>query len=213
MNNHTAVIPDTLIAASHNPHKIEEIRSILSDFPVQILSLRDLDWKVPHQEDGSSYYENALKKARAIAKHFGRPTLAEDSGLEVDALGGQPGIYSARYAGEDATDEDNNQKLLTALSPVPMSERTARYRCTLVLMYPDERVYSFEGTCEGIITLAPQGEEGFGYDPLFLVPEYGKTFAELGDEIKNRISHRARALAKLKKFFRIPVDFSEQNSL
>lgn len=200
-NHHAAAIPDALIVASHNAHKIEEIRSILSDFPVQILSLRDLDWKVPHLEDGSNYYENAVKKARVIAEHFDMPTLAEDSGLEVDAIGGQPGIYSARYAGEGASDEANNQKLLAALAHVPMPERTAQYRCTLVLMYPDERIYSFDGKCEGIITLAPRGKQGFGYDPLFFVPEYGKTFAELGDEMKNKISHRARALANLRKFF------------
>ncbi|MCL6583963.1 MAG: XTP/dITP diphosphatase [bacterium] len=200
-NNIHKITFDTLIVASHNPHKIEEIRSILSDFPVRILSLKELDWRVAHQEDGQSYYENAVKKAKAVVEHFGQPVLAEDSGLEVDALGGEPGIHSARYAGEGASDEANNQKLLAALSGVPASQRGARYRCTLVLMFPQGEVYSWEGTFEGRITCAPRGEGGFGYDPLFFVPEYGKTLAELGDEIKNKISHRARALAKLRKFF------------
>jgi len=191
---------NALIAATHNSHKLEEIRDILKDFPVRIISLKDLNRDIPFIEDGSTYYENALKKARAVAEHFTQPTLAEDSGLEVDALFGQPGIYSARYAGEGASDEANNQKLLARLQDIPLLQRTARYRCTLVLVCTDGEIHSFEGTCEGIITSVPRGEKGFGYDPLFLIPEYSKTFAELGDEVKNKISHRARALAQLRNF-------------
>ncbi|MEW5804447.1 MAG: RdgB/HAM1 family non-canonical purine NTP pyrophosphatase [bacterium] len=194
----------TLIVASHNAHKVEEIRDILRDFSVRILSLSDLDWNIPIVEDGSTYYENALKKARVIVDHFGEPTLAEDSGLEVDALGGQPGIYSSRYAKEGASAEANNQKLLFALQDIPASQRTARYRCIAVLICPaDGQIHSFEATCEGLITHAPEGDKGFGYDPLFLVPEYGQTFAELGDEVKNKISHRAKALAQLRNFLKI----------
>jgi len=194
------LVLNELIVASHNAHKIEEIRDILKGFPVRILSLSDLNWNDPLIEDGSTYYENALKKAKAIADHFGKPTLAEDSGLEVDALFGQPGIYSARYAGERASDEINNRKLLTALQDIPLLHRTARYRCTLVLLCPDGEIHSWEGTCEGLITSCPRGDKGFGYDPLFLIPGYSKTFAELGDEVKNRISHRARAFAQFRNF-------------
>lgn len=192
---------NALIVASHNLHKVEEIRDILGNLPVSIFSLLDLDWNVPHLEDGSNYYENALRKARAVIDHFGKPTLAEDSGLEVDALGGEPGLFSARYAGDRATDEDNNRKLLTALQDVPLLHRTGRYRCTVVFICPNTGIHSWEGTCEGLIASAPRGEKGFGYDPLFLISEYSKTFAELGDVVKNRISHRARALARFKKFF------------
>lgn len=191
-----------LIVASHNAHKVEEIRDILKDFPARILSLSDLNWNATLIEDGSTYYENALKKAKAIADHFVKPTLAEDSGLEVDALFGKPGIHSARYAGERASDEINNRKLLAALQDVPLLQRTARYRCTLVLLCPNGEIHSWEGTCEGIITSCPRGDKGFGYDPLFLIPEYSKTFAELGDVVKNKISHRARAFAQFRNFLR-----------
>ena len=190
------------ILASHNQHKISEIRAILGDLPLELLSLRDLKWDIPHQEVGLTYYDNALLKARMVVDHFGRPALAEDSGLEVDALDGRPSLHSARYAGEKATAPDNNRKLLQELQGVPHEKRTARYRCTLVLLFPDGKTYSWEGTCEGFITLELKGVAGFGYDPLFYVPEYRKTMAELGEEIKNTISHRARALDQFKKFFR-----------
>ena len=190
-----------LIIASHNSHKIDEMRKILKDFPTQIFSLRDINWKDPHLENGRTYYENALQKVRSVVDHFGEPALGEDSGLEVDALGGIPGMYSARYGGPGASDKDNNCKLLKALQGIPFDKRTARYRCTLVLLFPKGDVYTWEGTCEGIITLEPKGFEGFGYDPLFFLPEYKKTFAELGLEIKNKISHRAQSLAKLREFF------------
>jgi XTP/dITP diphosphohydrolase len=190
------------ILASHNQHKISEIRAILGDLPLELLSLRDLEWDILHQEVGLTYYDNALLKARVVVDHFGRPALAEDSGLEVDALDGRPGLHSARYAGEKATALDNNRKLLQELQGVPPEKRTARYRCTLVLLYPDGKTYSWEGTCEGFITLELKGVAGFGYDPLFYVPEYRKTMAELGEGIKNAISHRARALDQFKIFFR-----------
>ena len=163
--------------------------------------MEDLDWKNPHLEDGHTYYENALKKVENIVNHFGEPAIGEDSGLEVDVLGGMPGIYSARYAREGASDEANNCKLLEALQEVPFYRRTARYRCTIVLLLPTGEIHTWEGTCEGIITFKAKGFAGFGYDPLFFLPEYKKTFAELGLEIKNKVSHRAKALAKLKKFF------------
>ena len=190
-----------LIIASHNTHKIDEIRKILEDFSLQIFSLRDINWNNPHCENGLTYYENALQKVRSVVDHFGEPALGEDSGLEVDALGGMPGIYSARYGGRQASDKDNNRKLLKALEGIPFEKRTARYRCTLVLLFPKGNIYTWEGTCEGIIAFEPKGVEGFGYDPLFLLPLYNKTIAELGLELKNKISHRAQALAKLKEFF------------
>ena len=192
---------DRLIIASHNIHKIDEIRKILKDFSLQICSLRDINWKKAHCENGRTYYENALQKVQSVVDHFGECALGEDSGLEVDVLGGMPGIYSARYGGCGASDKDNNRKLLKALEGIPFEKRTARYRCTLVLLFPEGDIYTWEGTCEGIIAFEPKGVEGFGYDPLFFLPEYGKTIAEVGLEIKNKISHRAQALAKLKEFF------------
>ncbi|MGA1875852.1 MAG: RdgB/HAM1 family non-canonical purine NTP pyrophosphatase [bacterium] len=190
------------IIASHNQHKISEIRDILGDLPLELLSLRDLKWDIPHQEVGLTYYDNALLKAQMVVNHFDRPGLAEDSGLEVDALDGRPGLHTARYAGENASDLDNNRKLLQELLGVPYEKRTARYRCTIVLLFPDGKKYSWEGTCEGLITLELKGVAGFGYDPLFYVPEYRKTMAELGEGVKNTISHRARALNQFKRFFR-----------
>ena len=196
------VYPNQLIVASYNSHKINEIRKILEDLSIQILSLKDVGWINGHLEDGVTYYENALKKVRNVGDHFRKPVLGEDSGLEVDILGGLPGIHSARYAGEGATDEDNNNKLLRALKGIPFHKRTARYRCIIVLLFPLGEIYTWEGSCEGIITLEGKGSEGFGYDPLFFLPEYQKTFAELGNRVKNEISHRAQALSKVREFFK-----------
>ena len=147
-------------------------------------------------EDGHTFEENARKKAEALYRWIKRPVLADDSGLEVDALDGQPGVFSARYAGEGATDEANNAKLLAALQSVPAHQRQARFRCVLVMMVDEDRQLVAEGTCEGVILDAPRGTGGFGYDPLFYVPSLGKTLAELSEE-KNRISHRGAALRQL----------------
>ena len=145
-------------------------------------------------EDGDTFEANAVKKARIVARHTGRPALADDSGLEVDALDGTPGITSARFAGEGATDETNNARLLTLLDGIPEKKRTARFRCAIAIATPDGTVRTAEGCCEGRILHSPKGRWGFGYDPLFLLPEHGLTFSELPPEKKNRISHRGRAL-------------------
>jgi XTP/dITP diphosphohydrolase len=149
-------------------------------------------------EDGNSFLENALKKARVVSKLTGETVLADDSGLEVDALGGAPGIYSARYAGKDADDQQNIQKLLDDLKGIASENRGAAFRCVLVLHRPNGTYDSFEGRWEGRIAEGPAGEGGFGYDPVFLLPEQGMTVAQLSPEVKNRISHRAQAFAKLR---------------
>jgi XTP/dITP diphosphohydrolase len=152
------------------------------------------------EEDGETFCDNAVKKATVIAKAIGEWALADDSGLEVDALGGAPGVYSARYAGLDhhgeRNDRENNAKLLKELAGVPISRRTARFRSVIALASPEGKVWTAEGICEGYIGLEPRGEKGFGYDPLFYLPEYGLTMAELTEEEKNRISHRAKAMER-----------------
>jgi XTP/dITP diphosphohydrolase len=150
-------------------------------------------------EDGHTFLENALKKARILSEYTGKIALADDSGLEVDVLGGEPGLYSARYAGEDATDETNNRKLLAKLAEVPPEKRAATFRCVLVLYHPDGTYKSFEGLWRGRIHDKPIGSGGFGYDPVFFLPDRGMTVAQLPDAVKNRISHRGQALYQLKE--------------
>jgi XTP/dITP diphosphohydrolase len=145
-------------------------------------------------ETGGSFAENARLKAVAYARASGLPTLADDSGLEVDALGGEPGIHSARYAGSGASDEKRYRLLLEKLQGVPWEKRTARFRCVIAVVTPEGQIHTAEGACEGIIAFVPKGEHGFGYDPVFYFPEYGMTMAELPLEIKNQVSHRARAM-------------------
>jgi len=146
-------------------------------------------------ETGTTFEENARLKALTCARHTGLFTLADDSGLQVDALNGMPGVYSARYAGPDAGDAERYQKLLHELCQVPAGQRSARFRCVIALAWPDGRCETFEGSCEGEITFEPQGQHGFGYDPVFYMPEHSRTMAQLPAELKNRISHRARATA------------------
>jgi XTP/dITP diphosphohydrolase len=187
----------TIVIASRNKGKIAEIQQILHDLPVRFLSLFDFARAPEVVEDGASFLENARKKAIEVARFTGEWTLADDSGLEVDALDGRPGIHSARWSG--GGDEANNDRLLAELTEVAAAARTARYRAHLVVVDPKGAVVAeAEGSCEGQIGFARRGTEGFGYDPLFVVPEYGRTMAELGLEIKNRISHRARALEALR---------------
>jgi XTP/dITP diphosphohydrolase len=151
-------------------------------------------------EDGDTFIDNALKKARERAQATGLLTLADDSGLAVDCLDGAPGVYSARYAGENASDQENNQKLREALEDIPREQRTASFKCAMALVDPENNEeIVVEGSCEGIIELEPRGENGFGYDPYFFLPGYGKTMAELPLKVKNQISHRARALVKIKE--------------
>jgi XTP/dITP diphosphohydrolase len=154
------------------------------------------------EEDGASFLENAVKKARTVALHTGEMTLADDSGIEVDALQGAPGVLSARYAGPNATDGQNVAKLLEAMQGVPQEKRTAAFRCVLVLCMTDGNSAVFEGTWTGRISEAPCGDGGFGYDPIFFVPEAGRTAAQMTPEEKNSLSHRARALEQLKQYLR-----------
>ena len=188
-----------LVVATRNPGKIREIRALLQGLGYRVLSLEDYPHLPPIEERGETFRENALEKARVAARFTGEMVLADDSGLEVDALGGAPGVKSARFGGEGLTDVDRNLLLLEKLEGVPMEKRTARFRCVMALVTPGGEEYVVEGTCEGYIALEPRGEHGFGYDPVFYLPQYGKTMAQLPPEEKNRISHRARALAKMKE--------------
>jgi len=190
------------VLASRNPGKIREIQAMLADLGIRLFSLNDYPEIPEIVEDGKSFLENALKKGRAVAEATGEIVLADDSGLEVDALRGAPGIYSARYAGNDADDLQNNLKLLHDLKGVPAANRGAAFRCVLVLYPPDGRYEAFEGRWEGRIAEVAVGKGGFGYDPLFFLPKEGMTVAQLSPEVKNRVSHRAQAFAKLKERLR-----------
>lgn len=172
---------------------------MLADLDISLYSLNDYPGTAEIVEDGKSFLENALKKARVVAEATGKIVLADDSGLEVDALGGAPGIHSARYAGNDSDDRQNNRMLLHDLQDVSAENRGAAFRCVLVLYSPDGSYEAFEGRWEGLIAEEPAGEGGFGYDPLFFLPGEGMTVAQLSPDVKNRISHRARAFAKLKE--------------
>jgi XTP/dITP diphosphohydrolase len=189
--------------ASRNPGKIWELEAILQDSGVSLLSLADFPELPEIPEEGDTFAENAATKALAVARLTGHPALADDSGLMVDALGGAPGVFSARYAQDRSapgppTDADNWGKLLDELKNVPQGKRGARFVCELALATPDGRLLTARGECAGVIAFEPQGDTGFGYDPVFWVPEYAATMAQLGPEIKNKISHRARALAAFK---------------
>ncbi len=185
-----------IFLATGNKHKIKEIEKIFKMDNVEILSIND-GIEIPEvEEDGTTFEENSKKKALEIAKFTNMITIADDSGLCVDALDGAPGVYSARYAGEHGNDLDNNKKLVRELQGI--ENRKARFVCVITLAKPTGETYSFRGEVEGDIIDIPQGTEGFGYDPHFFMKEYGKTLAEI-PEIKNRISHRARALEKLKE--------------
>lgn len=188
------------VIATGNKHKLEEIGAILKDFNLEVLSMKDVGLEgLEIIEDGNTFEENALIKAKTVMEKTGRLALADDSGLEVDILNNQPGIYSARFAGEKATDEENNNKLLKLLSGVPLEDRKARFVCAIAAVFPNGESIVLRGECPGKIGFEPKGTAGFGYDPLFIVEGSDKTFAELGEEKKNRISHRARALEKLKR--------------
>ncbi|MDI9441651.1 MAG: XTP/dITP diphosphatase [Firmicutes bacterium] len=188
-----------LVIASGNRNKIEEIRDLTKGLGLEVVGIHDLGDFPPVIEDGATFRDNARKKALETARLVQELVLADDSGLEVDALGGAPGVYSARYAGVDGDDEANNRLLLHKLEGIPLEQRGAQFRCVMALAAPTGEVEYSEGICRGIITFEPRGNSGFGYDPLFLVPEYGKTFAELGPEIKNTISHRSMAMAGMLK--------------
>lgn len=186
-----------LIIATRNQNKVKEIASVLKNNDIQLVSLNEYPGIPEVIEDGETFVANARKKAEAIFRATGIPALADDSGLEVDYLNGKPGVYSSRFAGERATDAENNQKLLQLLDKVPNDKRTARFRCLMVLIDGKQEMV-IEGKCEGRILTTPRGSNGFGYDPLFYYPELKKSFAEIEMTLKNQISHRGRALAELK---------------
>ena len=184
-----------LLLGTRNPGKVKEIRTILEGLGWSFSSLQEFASVGSAAEDGVTYAENAIAKARFYAAATGMLALADDSGLEVAALGGAPGVYSARYAGEGASDADRRQLLLAELAKVDSGDRRARFVAAVAIAQPDGEVLNLsEGICEGTITFEPRGTSGFGYDPLFVPDGYDETFAELSDEVKNRISHRARAL-------------------
>lgn len=182
-----------LLLATTNMHKLEEYSAIFSDIPFLLLSLRDVQLDIDVEETGTTFAENAQLKALAYARASGMLTLADDSGLEIDALGGLPGIYSARFAGVGTSYAERFRLLLGQLQGLPVSQRTARFRCAIAIAEPSGYCQTVEATLEGQIAEAPRGQYGFGYDPIFLVPGAGKTTAELMPEEKNRISHRGRA--------------------
>ncbi len=187
-----------LLVATKNVGKLREIRELLKDFDLKVTSLADYSNCPDIVEDGKTFKANAVKKATVIGKHTGKLTIGEDSGLQVKALGNKPGIYSARFSDPNATDEKNNDKLLASLKNVPKPKRQARYRCFVALSDGKKLVGVVDGSCAGLITKERRGNNGFGYDPLFFIARYNKTFGELAPEIKSKISHRARALKKLK---------------
>ena len=190
--------PERLAIASKNPHKLRELGRICRDWPVEWLTLQNHPGPWPDvDEPHDTYLHNALDKARAVAEVLGVPAIADDSGIEVDALDGGPGPRSARFAGEGASDADNLAKLIGLVAEVEPDARTARYRCVAAIAWPDGRAMHAEGTCEGTLIGRPRGDRGFGYDPVFVPRGERRTMAELGDEEKDRISHRGRAFRAL----------------
>jgi XTP/dITP diphosphohydrolase len=195
----------SLLLGTRNPGKLEEIKTILADTGWSFYSVQDFPHVGSAVEEGATYTDNAIAKARFYASSTGLAALADDSGLEVDALAGAPGVFSARYAGENASDATRREHLLRELAKLDNQDRRARFVCVVAIAGADGEIVNVsEGVCEGTITLAPRGEGGFGYDPLFVPDGYEQTFAELPQEVKNRISHRARALLKTKQFLRMP---------
>lgn len=190
---------DTIILGSGNKYKIEELRTTLAPLGIELKSAYDFPDLEEVVEDATTLKANALKKARYFYRQTGLPALSDDTGLEVDSLDGRPGVYSARYAGESATSDDNVDKLLHELAEVAMRDRNAQFR-TVIALVTANGSYTFEGVCKGKILKERRGDKGFGYDPVFLPENYEKTFAELNAQTKNKISHRGKAVEKLKRF-------------
>jgi len=191
-----------ILVATQNRGKIREIRQALMGLGFRIYGLADFSNVPKIEEDGTTFVENALKKARFYSKYFGKLTIADDSGLEVDVLKGLPGVRSSRYAGEGASDDENNLKLLREMEGVRVSKRGARFRCVMAVASIEGKEAVTEGICKGRIGFKRVGRKGFGYDPLFILPQYGKTMAQLSVKEKNRVSHRGKALRKLRKVIR-----------
>jgi XTP/dITP diphosphohydrolase len=192
-------LPRTLLLGTASPHKLRELRRMLGDVGVAVRSLGDFSAPPVIEETGRTFAENARLKALGLARWSGLPVAADDSGLEVDALGGAPGVESRRFAGPDATDEDRNRLLLERLAGLPPARRGAQYVCALALAFQDRLLIEVQGVLRGRIASAPAGTAGFGYDPLFIPEGYDRTIGLLGEEIKDRVSHRARALTAFKR--------------
>ena len=188
-----------IVLATKNKGKVRELENLLADLDIHIIPMSDFPQIGEIEESGETFEENALIKAREVARMTGHMAMADDSGLAVHALDGRPGVYSARFAGPGAGDEANNRKLLEELKGVPIGKRSAAFICFMAVADPSGKSITASGSCEGIIKEIPSGDGGFGYDPLFYVENYGCTMAELAPQIKNRISHRGRAVAELKK--------------
>lgn len=188
-----------LVIASRNKKKIEELKRLLADLPIVVRAVDEIADVPEVVEDEPTFKANAIKKAVEVAKATGLMALADDSGLEVEYLNGEPGVYSSRYAGIPRNDQRNNEKLLRKMQDVPWEKRDAWFKCVIALATPDGEVETCEGKCVGKIGYQPKGELGFGYDPIFVLPEYDKTLAEIDPDLKNQISHRAKALAQVKK--------------
>lgn len=188
-----------LVLSTNNEHKVEEIKDILKELPIEVFSKKDIDMaNFEVEEDGDTLEENSIKKAKALANRVDYMVMADDSGLFVDFLNGAPGVYSSRYAGEEGNDNKNNTKLLEELKDVSLENRTASFFTVIALVTEEKEVFTIKGECKGYINFQAKGDNGFGYDPLFMPLGYDKTFAELGNDVKNKISHRARALEGMK---------------
>lgn len=187
-----------IVFASNNDGKIKEIREILKDFDAQILTMKEAGADIEIEENGTTFEENALIKARAVMQITGEITMADDSGLEIDYLNGEPGVYSARYMGHDTPYDIKNNAIIERMKNASGNDRSARFVCAIAAVFPDGKEFVEKGTMEGVIGEKPMGENGFGYDPILFLPQYNKSSAQLTPEEKNRISHRGEALSKMK---------------
>ena len=189
-----------LVLSTNNIHKVEEIKDILKDLPIEVLSKKDLGLEeLDVVEDGTTLEENSIKKAKALSNKTDYMVMADDSGLFVEALNGVPGVYSSRYAGEEGNDLKNNKKLIKELENIPLENRNGSFKTVIALVTEEKQALTVRGECKGHIISSPRGENGFGYDPLFIPEGYNETFGELGEEVKNKISHRAKALEEIRK--------------
>lgn len=188
-----------IIFATKNQGKLKEIKEILKDLPVQIISQEEAGLDMEVEETGTTFEENAILKAKTIMEYTGKIVLADDSGLEVDYLDKGPGVYSARFGGPGCSDKDKNHKIIELLTGVPKEQRTARFICVIAATFPDGDIITTQGVIEGFINDKPKGNQGFGYDPIFYVPQYQCTTAEMSPALKNEISHRGKALQEMKK--------------
>ena len=201
-----------IIIATKNEGKVKEFKQLFDQYGIQVKSLKDLDTELPDvEETGATFQENARLKAEQISAMIEKPVLADDSGLVIDVLGGKPGVYSARYAGEPTNDLLNYEKVLKEMKDVPEKKRSARFICVLAMAIPGEKTIFKEGACEGVITTEPKGENGFGYDPIFIPNGYNKTMAELDQNVKNKISHRFNALIQLETWLHEEINAGEKD--